>query len=320
VTRRTAAPGPGSGTGTTWLGLDLGGTKVALRSQTQGGGVRERVFRWRGHGVADDLAQLAAAIDELRSELPDGFQAVGVALPATVTADGRVSAWPSRPAWTGLDLRHTLRELFADTPVRWADDGDLGALAEAEDARCDDLLYVGVGTGIGGGLIAGGVPCPGLDRGSFEFGHVVTDPAGPLCRCGRRGCLQATASGPATLQRASRLRGLEVSYDDLCRGVIAEESWAVTAVDLSCHRLAVAITGVQELLHPEQVVIGGGFAAGITGFVDIVAGHNAALARAGGPVAVVRASRLGGLPTLRGATELARLLETGQLPAVFSAD
>ncbi|RSN35594.1 kanamycin kinase [Amycolatopsis sp. WAC 01416] len=305
--------GAGTAVTSTWLGIDFGGTKVALRTETDGGEVREHVFPWRGRGLESDLTQLAAEIARFRLRIPGGYAGIGVALPATVGTDGLVAAWPNRPEWIGLDLRRTFRSVFGDAPLRWADDGDLGALAEARALGCPDLLYVGVGTGIGGGLVAGDTLVPGPERGSFELGHVVTDPQGRLCGCGRRGCLQAGASGPATLARATRLRGTPVGQAELRDGLLADEEWAVQAVDRTCHLLAVAITGVRELLHPGTVILGGGFAAGVPGFADRVARHVAALARPGVPAPVVRASQLGPLSTLHGAVALARLLGSAPL-------
>jgi kanosamine 6-kinase len=299
-----------------WLGLDLGGTKVALRAETDEGRVHEHLFHWRGRGLESDLEQLAAEVAFLRQQVPDGFHSVGIALPASVGTDGLIDAWPGRPEWLGLDVRPAFQQLFANTSVRWADDGDLGALAEARASGVDDVLYVGVGTGVGGGLMSGGVLWPGLDRGSFELGHLVTDADGLRCRCGRRGCLQATASGPATLARAARLRGADVVYKDLQQGLLADEEWAVQSVDRSCHRLAVAITGVRELLRPDLVVVGGGFAAGLPNFTATVARHVAALARPGVSPPLVRASLLGGLSTLHGAVALARLSGQREIRAV----
>jgi kanosamine 6-kinase len=306
VTGRTTRPG-------SWLGIDFGGTKVALRSETDGGPVHQHTFRWRGRGLESDLTQFAAEIAVFQRQVPDGFTGIGIALPATVGTDGLVTAWPNRPEWIGLELRPAFGSILGNTPMRWADDGELGALGEARALDCDDLLYVGVGTGVGGGLIAGGRLRPGPDRGSFELGHLVTDADGPLCRCGRRGCLQASASGPATLMRASRLRGAPVGFDELHQGLLAGQDWAVQAVDRSCHRLAVAITGVRELLHPGTVVVGGGFAAGLPGFVDTIARQVATLARPGVPAPVVRAALLGQESTLHGAVVLGRLLGSDPL-------
>lgn len=295
-----------------YLGVDVGGTKVAFRVETDAGCVDETSFAWAPRDSAvQDLAQLADHVGELRTRLGTPLLAVGVAMPGTVDPAGRVTAWPSRPEWAGTDLDASLRALFPGAAIGWADDGDLGALAEARAAGCDDLLYLGVGTGVGGGLVLGGAPCPGLGRGSFEIGHMIVEMGGARCVCGRRGCLQAIASGPATLHRAAQLRGAEVTFDELRQALRDGLSWAVTAVDRTCHALAAAVTGVRELVHPARVLIGGGFAAGIPEFVDRVSGHLAELARPGQVSPAVEPATLGGLSSLRGAVSLARLVATG---------
>lgn len=293
--------------GPRYLGIDVGGTKVALRAESATGPAEETSFAWgAGRGAEHDLARLAASVGTLTARTGEPFRAVGVAMPATVGPDERVTAWPSRPEWTGLPLGPALRALFPGAAVAWADDGDLAALAEAEAAGCEDLLYLGVGTGIGGGLVLGGRLCPGPDRGSFELGHLVVELDGPACVCGRRGCLQATASGPATLARAAHLRGSPVDFDDLRAGLRDRQAWAVTALDRTGRALAAAAVGVAELLHPRLAVLGGGFAAGVPELVDRVAEHLAALARPGLPRLPVAPARLGGLSSLRGAVLLAR--------------
>ncbi|WP_338492909.1 ROK family protein [Streptomyces sp. SJL17-4] len=313
------------------LGIDVGGTKVAFRVESEGEDPYEVSFPWNArHSAAADLAQLADAVGELRArmrgctgagagaaasadsdagaDVRSGFRAVGVAMPATVAPSGRVLAWPSRPEWTGVELEAALRGLFPEAAVGWADDGDLGALAEAEEAGCDRLLYLGVGTGVGGGFVDEGAVHPGAGRGSFEIGHVIVERDGALCVCGRRGCVQAVASGPATLGRAARLRGAEVSFEALRAGVAEGAPWALAAVDEACAALAAAVVGVHELLHPRLTLIGGGFAEGMPGFVDGVARHVSRLARPGGPSSPVRPAVLGGLSSLRGACALARSL------------
>ncbi|MEU1422228.1 ROK family protein [Kitasatospora sp. NPDC005751] len=305
------APGPGGAADAEeaprYLGIDVGGTKVALRAESATGRAEETSFAWGpGRDADHDLARLAEHVGTLAARSGAPFRAVGVAMPATVGPDERVTAWPSRPEWTGLPLGPALRTLFPGAAVVWADDGDLAALAEAEAAACADLLYLGVGTGIGGGLVLGGRLCPGPAHGSFELGHLVVELDGPVCVCGRRGCLQATASGPATLARAERLRGAPVTFDELRAGLRAGQSWAVTALDRTGRALAAAAVGVAELLHPRLAVLGGGFAAGIPELVDRTAEHLAALARPGLAPLPVAPARLGGLSSLRGAVLLAR--------------
>ncbi|MFC7896650.1 ROK family protein [Streptomyces sp. NPDC057381] len=290
------------------LGVDIGGTKVALRAESGARCVAETVFAWQPRHSADrDLAQLSRHVEEIRRRLEAPLAAVGVAMPATVGPGERVTAWPSRPEWTGTDLGAALRALAPGTPVAWADDGDLGALAEARAAGCPDLLYIGVGTGVGGGLVLRGGLCPGPGSGSFEIGHTVVELDGPPCVCGRRGCLQATASGPATLSHAARLRGGDVTYDALRQAWHDELPWAVTALRRTCRALAAAAVSVQELLHPRLLLLGGGFANGLPGLDTLLAAQLADLTRPGHPPLTVRPASLGALSSLHGAVELARL-------------
>jgi kanosamine 6-kinase len=283
-----------------YLGIDVGGTKVALRHES-GERHRTHTFQWAPGDAARDVAALADAVRALRAEATDNLAAVGVALPATLDPAGRVTAWPSRPSWTGLDLAAELGALFPGIPVVCADDGDLAALAEAHNLSCPDLVYVGVGTGIGGGAVLGGQPVPGPTRGSWEIGHLIIDRGGPECVCGRRGCVQAVASGPAVLRRAGG-----VDFATLRAEWLAGADRAVHAVDDACAAVATALVSVAELVHPQVAVIGGGFADGLPGFVEAVARHMAALARPGHPAPPVREAGLGGLSSLHGAVLLAR--------------
>ncbi|TMU99368.1 ROK family protein [Streptomyces sp. DASNCL29] len=295
------------------LGIDVGGTKVALRLEHDDLSIRESSFRWEepdgtdaitSGGATRDLELLARHIRELCE--PQRLTGVGVALPATLDATGTVTAWPGRPGWAGVELRSALSALFGEAEVRCADDGDLAALAEAHEAGCPDLLYLGVGTGIGGGIVLNGRPVPGAGRGSCEVGHLIVDRDGPLCDCGRRGCVQAAASGPATLRRAARRRGEDVAFTALREAVRDGKQWAVAALRESGRALATAVAGVCELVRPSLVLIGGGFAAAMPELVAMVAERTTALERPGHPLPPVRAATLGGLSSLHGAVLLAR--------------
>ncbi|WP_091653216.1 ROK family protein [Micromonospora pallida] len=288
------------------LGVDVGGTKVALRAEATGRPAYERTFAWPAGGdPADDLAALDAEVVALRAAWgPVG--AVGVAMPAITDPDGRVLTWPGRPSWTGLDLAGALRRLFPDSPTAYADDGDLAALAEARHAGHDDLVYLGVGTGVGGGIVLAGRPVPA--GASAEVGHMVVDLHGERCDCGRTGCLQAVAAGPATLRRAARERGGEVTFDQLRDGLRDQRPWAVDAVHASCAALAAAVVSLGELLAVPVAVVGGGFADGLPGFVPLVADLARHAGRPGRPAPTVRAAALGGLSSLHGALWLARHL------------
>ncbi|MCX5410018.1 ROK family protein (plasmid) [Streptomyces sp. NBC_00335] len=300
-----------------YLGMDVGGTKVAIRVEGDGAEPYETTFRWRtDDGVRADMKKLAACLEDLPGHWPGPIIAAGIAMPATLDGDGRVTAWPNRPGWRGLDLRSELRRMLPGTTVACADDGDVAALAEARAAGIEDVVYLGIGTGVGGGVVLGGSLCPGAERGSCEIGHLIVDRSGTRCDCGRQGCVQAFASGRAILRRAARLRGEEyVSYEELREAWQAAVPWAVLAVDEACAALAAAAVGTNELFRPSAVIIGGGFADGLPGFVPTVERHTRRLARAGHPAPRIRPALLGGLSSLHGSILLARGVTAGASPA-----
>ncbi|MEU8548235.1 ROK family protein [Streptomyces roseoverticillatus] len=293
------------------LGVDLGGTKVALRLEPAtgaGAGPVHSVFPWPATGGATaDLAALAAAVAALRrATADDPVTAVGVAVPAALDASGRVRGWPNRPTWQGLDLVRELTDLWPGAELRLADDGDLAALAESGAADCPDLVHFGVGTGVGGGIVLGGVLCPGTARGSCEVGHVIVDRAGERCDCGRHGCVQSVASGRAVLRRAARRLGRDVAFAELREAWRDAEPWARETVGEGAAALAAAVVSLCELVRPRLVTVGGGFAAGLPGYVEEVAHRARQLERPEGPEIHLRPAALGALSSLDGALLLAR--------------
>ena len=236
---------------------------------------------------AADLELLARQVRELCAGAPDELAGVGVAMPATLDAAGVVTAWPNRPDWTGLDLRGALREVFGAAEVLCADDGDLAALAEAHAADRPDLLYLGVGTGVGGGIVLGGRtaarPVAGLlrdrppDRGPVR---------GPAATAGAAAVCSPWPRAPPYCAVPPAPAAPKVTFPELAQAFADGTPWAADAVREGCAALAAAAVGVGELLRPALVVVGGGFADALAGFTGQA------------PVAADRA-RLGPPPVFR---------------------
>jgi kanosamine 6-kinase len=299
-----------------YLGIDIGGTKVSFRV-VNGLACSEDDVCWHSStlwpappvSVEDDLALLREQISQVRHATRAPITAVGVAIAGTTTPTGHVLAWPNRPMWTGTDLASALRTLIPEAHITWDDDGALATVAEARAAAVSDLVYVGVGTGIGSGIVIEGQALSAGSRGTPELGHLIVNHSGALCACGRRGCVQAESSGPATLRRAGAARGATVAFDELRSGWIRGEPWAQDAVRHSCAMLASALAGVGELTRPAIHVVGGGFAAAVPGFVDEIRVRAAALSRPGHPVAPIVPARFGGQSSLHGAVLAAQNTE-----------
>jgi kanosamine 6-kinase len=283
-----------------WLALDIGATKLAVRAQ-HGAQAPTRTVAWQ----QDDVATLTSAIAAVRAQSGGRIDRVGVACAPTLDDAGRVVAWPSRPSWTGLPLRSLIEEA-AGAPAFFGDDGSLAALAEADAVGCADLVFLGIGTGLGGGVVSGGRLVTGAFGSAGEIGHVPLDPAGPVCVCGRRGCVQATVSGPALAAVATRLRRRPTTTYDLIAGIEQGRGWALRVRSGAVTALARTVVLLSEVVQPARVHVGGGVGSALDGLPQLISEAMRPLARPGHPLPEVAAARLGTGASLDGALLLAR--------------
>lgn len=242
------------------LAFDIGGTHVRAAVIEDGRLIRDVKRRWSEspRGPEDDVRVL----EEMKVELAGADELpVGVALGALVDRDGVVLEWPNRPLWVGAGAR-ALIERALGAAVSIDDDANCAAVAEWKlgAARgASHALVMTIGTGIGSGLIAGGALLRGSRGWAGELGHVTMDPEGPACSCGRRGCLQALASGRALEREAKRNERDGVAA--LFAAAEAGESWAVEALAASARWLGIAAANAVNLLDLEVIVVGGGLGA-----------------------------------------------------------
>jgi predicted NBD/HSP70 family sugar kinase len=148
-------------------------------------------------------------------------------------------------------------------PVELENDANVGALGEKVFGAArgvDDLVYVRVSAGIGAGLILGGRPYRGFGGVAGEIGHVLADPAGPICRCGNRGCLEAVASPPAVAALLERSTGEPVGVRRLLELLEAGDRDARRAVGDAGEAVGRALSMLVNVLNPELVVVGGDLA------------------------------------------------------------
>jgi glucokinase len=149
-------------------------------------------------------------------------------------------------------------------PVVVDNDANAGGWAEARfgaASGCQEALFVGVGTGIGGALVIGGQ----LRRGAYgtggEIGHIIVERDGRPCPCGSRGCWEQYASGRAFL-RAARESGFDVAHGaEVTAAAAAGDATAIGVFDEIGTWLGLGIAGLVAVLDPEVVVIGGGLSA-----------------------------------------------------------
>jgi glucokinase len=180
------------------------------------------------------------------------------------------------PGWEQVALQDILEAAF-DAPVRIDNDGNVGALGELHFGAgrgCQDMFYITVSTGVGGGWIINGRPLRGHNQMAGEIGHVVIDPHGPQCLCGKRGCVERYASGPFMArdaqqqldqhpERGAVLRQLTAEEtvvtgkhvaqaaaqgDDIAGEILQRGAWAV----------GIGIGNAANLFNPQRFILGGG--------------------------------------------------------------
>lgn len=263
------------------LALDIGGTKIAAAVVGWGGVVLSRA-RGSTPDSADEVELVDAAERVARQALSQAdvsvsdMEAVGLSCAGIIdTKSGVVVYSPNVTALRRTPLRSLLTARLG-APVKMANDATLAALGEWEYGlhRCvDDLVYVTVSTGIGGGIIADGRLLQGACGAGGEVGHMTIDVNGPACACGRSGCWESLASGSALAERTanrleegedsilSELSGGEMSNVDAPMVALAARQGDRLAQEMiasTAFYIGVGLGNLINIFNPSVVVLGGG--------------------------------------------------------------
>ncbi len=240
------------------VGIDLGGSK-ALCVLLRGGVIAEQVTypTGRGTGPSEALTLIEGAVQRWRAR-GDVPSAIGVGFPGLVDHGAGVArSSVMLDGWREFDLAAAVRErtglpCFVDNDVNVAALGE--QLARGDEPDCDAMLFVAVGTGIGGAWTIDGQLWRGASGTAGEIGNIVVDPGGATCWCGRRGCLNTVASGSA-IEAAAGLRSgcLAAAWE-------APGPRLEAAVERAGRALGRALTEAIQLMNPALVAIGGGVA------------------------------------------------------------
>lgn len=264
-------------------GLDVGGTKILGRAvdahQPRVSLAEARVETPRGESqVLDAIGQVVAQLQSAPAVRDrGGVAAVGVGVPGLVDHRGVLRFAPNLPGVVEVAVAPELEHRLG-VPVVVDNDANCAAWCESRLGAAvgvSDAVLVTLGTGIGAGIIAGGRLYEGASGFAGEPGHMVIDPSGPPCPCGRRGCWERFASGsglgrlardaaaagraPAVVARAGgdpeAVRGEHVT-----EAALAGDSDALAILRELAWWLALGLANLVDLLDCELIVIGGGLA------------------------------------------------------------
>jgi predicted NBD/HSP70 family sugar kinase len=214
--------------------------------------------------ILDRAAGLVVAAVEASGHQLSDVIGVGLGLPAPVVSDtGLLGASNILPAWAGLAPSLELSDRLR-LPVHVENDANLGALSEhtwGAGRGSKALVYLKLGTGIGGGLVIDGALFRGISGTAGEIGHLSLDAAGDVCRCGNRGCLELVAGGAKLVDVLGRGRPEVRSLADVVRLVGEGDAPCRRLVSDAGTSIGVALGGLVNLLNPDRVVVGGELAA-----------------------------------------------------------
>lgn len=262
------------------MGVDVGGTKVAAGFVDPDGKITTQV---RGpmvasEGAAEGLAAVTAALDSLLSmgAKTRTVHGIGICSPKT----GVVINPPNLPCWRNFPLAQETTRIYR-LPVRVDNDANAAGLAEAlwgAGSSHRNVFYATIGTGIGTGVVFDRRLYHGRTGAAGEGGHMSIDYRGPLCSCGKRGCIEALAAGPAIGRRAQGKLAGKIQRDSILWDLAGGKTEGITsemvgradaAGDVLAHEvlletvalLSVWLSNIVDLLEPDVIIMGGGVAS-----------------------------------------------------------
>ncbi|MER3472609.1 MAG: hypothetical protein C4335_00950 [Armatimonadota bacterium] len=257
------------------VGVDIGGTKVACVLADEQGNILAR--HWQPtraqEGWQAVVQQLFEMAEQVMGDVPrQRVRGIGISCGGPLDSQkGIVYSPPNLPGWDAVPIKRIFEERFG-LPTRLENDANATALAEhrfGAGRGTRNMAFMTWGTGIGGGLILDGRLYRGTNDLAGEIGHTTILLGGPLCGCGKHGCLEALASGPAIARRARELAQSApesavwqmaepdtVTAQHIVDAAVAGDTFARFVLAEAGTYMGIGIANVAQVLNPERVVLG----------------------------------------------------------------
>jgi glucokinase len=278
------------------VGVDIGGTKVAAGLVHRNGEIKTQVRTpmVANREPSDGLAAVVSAIDLLVARDAKErtlIAGIGICAPGPLDPNtGVVINPPNVTCWRNFPLAAEIEKVYG-VPVKVENDANAAALAEAywgAGHGFRNIFYAGIGTGIGTGIVCDKRIYNGRTGAAPEGGHMSIDYHGPPCGCGKPGCVEILAAGPAIARRArtklacekdGRSAMLDLAHGnvDAVTSEMVGQAYAagdpvakqilLETVDL----LSLWLSNIVDLLEPDVIIIGGGVAAMLDPFFGDIA-------------------------------------------------
>jgi glucokinase len=273
------------------VGVDIGGTKVAAGLVDREGAIKSqtRTPMVANRDAGEGLAAVISAIDVLFAQDAKArtkIRGIGICAPGPLDPHtGVIVNPPNVPCWRNFPLAAEVAKVY-DVPVKVENDANAAALAEAiwgAGRGFHHIFYATIGTGIGTGLVCDKRIYNGRTGAAGEGGHMSIDYNGPRCGCGKPGCIEILAAGPAIARRARAKLAADQSSGsnilDLAKGNIDDvtsemvghayadgDPLAKEILQETVKLLALWLSNIVDLLEPDVMIVGGGVVAMLNPF------------------------------------------------------
>ncbi|MEH7155743.1 ROK family glucokinase [Neobacillus drentensis] len=267
-----------------FIGIDLGGTTVKFAILTDEGKVQQKWsvetdIQNEGKNILPNIIESINHRIELNGLAADEFQGIGMGSPGTVDREKGTVIGAYNLNWSTLQPVKESIEAGTGIPFYIDNDANVAALGERWKGAGEngaDVVFVTLGTGVGGGIIADGNLIHGKVGAGGEIGHINVEPNGYHCTCGNQGCLETVASATGVVRLArdyserfageSELKwliddGQEVTAKTVFDYAKRGDKLALIVVDKFYFYLGLACANIGNILNPETIVIGGGVSA-----------------------------------------------------------
>ncbi|MDK2806605.1 MAG: glucokinase [Thermoanaerobacterium sp.] len=263
-------------------GVDLGGTKINTGIMDSDGNILYNVKvpteadKGPQHVINNIKKSIIDSLKNTKLEI-DQIAGIGIGAPGPLNADsGVVECPPNLPGWIDIHLVDILKQEF-NTEIKLNNDANAAALAEhlfGAGQGIDDMVYVTVSTGIGGGAIIGGKLYNGANSNAAEIGHHSINFDGPRwCNCGNPGCLESYASGTSLVKFAKKyiesgrntiLKSIpmdELKAENIFDAAKSGDELALELIENEAFYLGVGIVNIMAFYNPKRIIIGGGLSS-----------------------------------------------------------
>ena len=266
----------------TVLAIDLGGTQIRSAIVSSQGRIiaKESYSTLASEGPESVISRILLAIDRMlkgNGGSPSSPDSISLAAAGAIDNEkGIITLSPNLPGWHNVPLRSVVKGRF-EMETFLINDANAAALGEhrfGAGKGVNNLIYLTVSTGIGGGIIIDGELYSGASGSAGEIGHMTIDVNGPVCTCGNKGCLETLASGKAMAREAirrvrngeqSKLTDMVGEIDSITAEKISiaaqgDDPLALEVVSQAATYLGVGMVNLVNIFNPEMIIVGGGVA------------------------------------------------------------